>query len=93
MPQIRQTFKSLRAYESVHQIENRIPGKCYKFFQRICPFLGAPFKVLVLRAQKELEAVLWICFRTLRGKWKSDVDFPKSNVGFVKIWSPGSKFL
>ena len=52
---------------------------------------GALFKVLVLRAQEELEAVLRICLGPLWGKRKSDVDFPKSDVGFVKIWSPGSQ--
>ena len=77
--------------ESVRQIENRIPGKCYNFCQWICRFLGALFKPLVLRAQEELGAVLRICFRSLWGKWKSDVDFQKSDVGFVKFWSPDSQ--
>ena len=57
-------------------------GFWFDFFFPYLFLLVTLFEKLVLRAQEELGAVLWICFRSGLGKQKSDVDFRKSDVDF-----------
>ena len=57
------------------------------FFFHFSRILWTLFELLVLRAQEELGAVLWICLGGDGGKRKSDVDFDNSYVEFQKCWS------
>ena len=61
-------FVGFLTLESSREIENLFPWWSSQFFSRIYWFLGTLFRELVLSAQKELRAVLWICFRPSRGK-------------------------